>query len=68
MHCIVTEKVDRFKQAVIKAVRAAKNEGFASLDDKIIITAGVPFNIPGTTNILRVAPVNESLIHAGEIE
>ena len=68
LHCIVTEKVDRFKQAVIKAVRAAKNEGFASLDDKIIITAGVPFNIPGTTNILRVAPVNESLIHAGEIE
>ena len=36
--------------------------------DVIIITAGVPFNIPGTTNILRVAPVNESLIHAGEIE
>ncbi len=68
LHCIVTEKVNRFKQAVIKAVRAAKNEGFASKQDKIIITAGVPFNIPGTTNILRVAPVDESLIHAGDFE
>ena len=49
-------------------MRAAKNEGFASKQDKIIITAGVPFNIPGTTNILRVAPVDESLIHAGDFE
>lgn len=68
LHCIITEKVNRFKQAVIKAIRAAKREGFASSDDKIIITAGVPFNIPGTTNILRVAPVDERLIHAGEFE
>ncbi len=68
LHCIVTEKVTRFKQAVIKAIRAAKSEGFAAIDDKVIITAGVPFNIPGTTNILRVAPVDESLIHAGEVE
>ena len=68
LHCIVTENVTRFKQAVIKAIRAAKSEGFATIDDKVIITAGVPFNIPGTTNILRVAPVDENLIHAGEVE
>ena len=68
LHCVVTEKVTRFKQAVIKAIRAARSDNFASIDDKIIITAGVPFNIPGTTNILRVAPVNEKLIHAGEID
>ncbi|RED10622.1 hypothetical protein DFR53_1806, partial [Pontivivens insulae] len=32
----------------------------------IIVTAGVPFNTPGTTNILRVAPCQEKLIYEGE--
>ena len=32
-------------------------------DDNIIVTAGVPFNVPGTTNILRVAPMDEQMIY-----
>jgi pyruvate kinase len=27
-----------------------------------VVTAGVPFNVKGTTNILRVAPCDERLI------
>jgi pyruvate kinase len=30
----------------------------------IVVTAGVPFNVKGTTNILRVAPCDERLIHS----
>jgi pyruvate kinase len=29
-----------------------------------LVIAGVPFNVPGTTNILRVAPCEERLIFA----
>jgi len=54
----------RFKMAVINAARAARAQGYASESDQIIVTAGVPFNVPGTTNILRVAPCKESLIYA----
>ncbi|MEL7414946.1 MAG: pyruvate kinase, partial [Pseudomonadota bacterium] len=66
LHCVISQEVDRFKLAVVSAARAATGEGFAAEDDKIIVTAGVPFNRPGTTNILRVAPCRESEIYEGE--
>ncbi|MEM8841201.1 MAG: pyruvate kinase [Pseudomonadota bacterium] len=68
LHCVVTETVERFKLAVVNAVRVAKNEGFATEDQNIIVTAGVPFNQPGTTNILRVAPVDERKIFEGGLD
>ncbi|MFO8127627.1 pyruvate kinase [Yoonia sp.] len=63
-NCVVTGHVDRFKDAVIEAVRAAKSEGLATEEDMVVVTAGVPFNTPGSTNILRVAPCAERLIYA----
>ena len=66
LHCVLTSEVERFKLAVVSAARAARAEGFATEDDKIIVTAGVPFNVSGSTNILRVAPCRESEIFAGE--
>ncbi len=58
----MVENVERFKMAVVNAARAAKSNGFGGNDDFIVVTAGVPFNTPGTTNILRVAPCDERLI------
>ncbi|MCG7621868.1 pyruvate kinase [Epibacterium sp. Ofav1-8] len=62
-NCFVTSKVDRFKGAVVSAARAARSGGFASETDQVVVTAGVPFNVPGTTNILRIAPCDERLIY-----
>lgn len=67
-NCVLTGTVDRFKGAVVSAVRAARNEGFATEEDFIVVIAGVPFNVPGTTNILRVAPCDERLIFAADPE
>ncbi len=67
-NCVIVGAVDRFKDAVIAGVRAAKSEGLASEDDMVVITAGVPFNTPGSTNILRVAPCAERLIFATDAE
>lgn len=67
-NCVMTDEVDRFKMAVVSAARAARSGGFASEDDLIVVTAGVPFNIPGTTNILRVAPCDERLIFRADPE
>ena len=61
-NCFVTQEVERFKMAVVAAARAARTGGYASEDDQIVVTAGVPFGLSGTTNILRVAPVDERLI------
>ena len=66
LHCTVTEELERFKMAVVNAAKAARMYGFANNDDKIIVIAGVPFNVSGTTNILRVAPADEKKIFEGE--
>ncbi|MCB1342827.1 MAG: pyruvate kinase, partial [Pseudooceanicola sp.] len=61
-NCVMTEELHRFKMAVVSAARAARQGGFATEKDQIVVTAGVPFNMAGTTNILRVAPCDERLI------
>ncbi|NHQ75425.1 pyruvate kinase [Roseovarius gahaiensis] len=66
VHCVMTGELERFKQAVLSAARAAREQGYAEPLDQIVVTAGVPFNVPGTTNILRVAPCQESLIYSSE--
>ncbi|RMD47408.1 MAG: pyruvate kinase, partial [Alphaproteobacteria bacterium] len=65
-HCVITSEVERFKMAVVSAARAAREAGFATREDMIAVVAGVPFNQPGTTNILRISPCDEKLIFSGE--
>ena len=67
-NCVITETVDRFKGAVVAAVLAARKHGFATAQDQVVVTAGVPFNVTGTTNILRVAPCDERLIYSSDPE
>ena len=50
------------------AIHAAVDQGYAQPTERIVVTAGVPFNTPGSTNILRVAPCQERLIYEGEPE
>lgn len=66
--CIMTGELGRFKHAVVNAARAARAQGYATEEDQIVVTAGVPFNVSGTTNILRVAPCDERLIFASDPE
>lgn len=58
------EIVDRFTTAVVLATRTALDSGLATERDQIVVIAGVPFNVPGTTNTLRVTPCSEQLILA----
>ncbi len=66
--CLMTPELERFKGAVVNAAQAARAVGYASENDQIVITAGVPFNVPGTTNILRIAPCDERLIYSTDPE
>jgi pyruvate kinase len=54
-HCVYTADVRNFQEMVGKACRIAHEEGFAKPGDKLVITAGVPFGTPGSTNVLRIA-------------
>ncbi|WP_420349284.1 pyruvate kinase [Pelagibius sp.] len=58
-HCVHTEDVSNTQEMVEKASRIAVREGFANLGDNLAITAGVPFRTPGTTNMLRIAKIEQ---------
>ncbi len=55
VHCLHTEDAIDFQDMVEKACTAAREQEFARLGDRIVITAGVPFGTPGSTNVLRIA-------------
>jgi len=56
-HCVHTSDVSNTQEMVDKACRIALQEGIANLGNALVITAGVPFGTPGTTNLLRIATV-----------
>jgi pyruvate kinase len=56
-HCVSTADIHSFREMAEKAGRVAANEGLAQAGDKIVITAGVPFGTPGSTNVLRIERV-----------
>src|SRR3989338_2353773 len=60
VHAVTSSDVKSFSDAVESACRMAKNEGFANPGEYIVVTAGVPFRISGSTNILRIASIEPS--------
>jgi pyruvate kinase len=58
-HCVETPDVANFSEMVDKACRIAREENFAELGQRLVVTAGVPFGTPGSTNVLRIAWVKE---------
>ncbi len=55
LHCVTTEDAHDLDDVTDRAARIAHQEGFARPGDRVVITAGVPFGTPGSTNLLRVA-------------
>ena len=56
-HCVHTADVRSTQEMVDKASRIALEEGIAERNETLVITAGMPFGTPHTTNLLRVAHV-----------
>ncbi len=59
LHCVLTGDPENMADVVDKACRTVREEGYAQVGDRIIITAGVPLGTPGTTNTMRIARVGE---------
>ena len=57
VHNVLTEDLHSFDDMVNKAVDIASREGYAASGERLVITAGVPFGTPGSTNIVRIARV-----------
>jgi pyruvate kinase len=57
VHPVVAPQTHSMTETVAKATRIAMAEGFAAHGHTIVVIAGIPFGIPGSTNALRVAVV-----------
>jgi len=57
VHSVQTPDVSTVSEMVEHACQCAVTEGFAKPGDTILISAGMPFGTPGTTNLLRIATV-----------
>ena len=57
VHALQSADPRLVQQMVDDACRAALKEGFADVDDLVVIVAGLPFGRSGTTNMIRVARI-----------
>lgn len=60
VHSVTSEDVNSFSEAVYNGCLWAEKEGFAQENDRIVVTAGVPFRVSGSTNILQIARIQAS--------
>jgi pyruvate kinase len=54
-HAVRTRDVASFEEMVGKSKRMALRHGLAKGGERLIVTAGVPFGTPGSTNVVHVA-------------
>lgn len=54
---VVTTDVSNFDEMVSRVSDIARTKNFAEIGERVVITAGVPFGTPGSTNILRIVRV-----------
>ena len=57
VHAVKSRQVNSFSEVVSDACDIAAREGFAQSNDRIVVTAGVPFQVSGSTNSLRIAEI-----------
>jgi pyruvate kinase len=55
IHSVPNEDVEGVDQMVDRALARALQEGFARPGQALVIMAGMPFGVSGTTNMLRIA-------------
>ena len=53
-HAVTTRDIGSFEEMVAKGKRMALRHGFGEAGSKLIMVAGVPFGVPGATNLLHV--------------
>jgi pyruvate kinase len=56
-HAGATKVIGSFEEMIAKGKRMALRHGFGRAGGKLIALAGVPFGVPGSTNLLHVVTV-----------
>ncbi len=57
VHAVHTRDIADFEEMVAKSKRMALRHHIAAAGDRLVVMAGVPFGVPGSTNVLHVVRV-----------
>ena len=57
VHAVHTKDITSFEDMVAKSKRMALRHKVADPGDRLVVMAGVPFGVPGSTNVLHVVRV-----------
>lgn len=60
VHPIKVDRFTDFDRMLDQATQAAVDKGFAGPGDRLVVTAGLPLETPGTTNALHIVEVPEA--------
>jgi len=52
---------DNTDEMIVNTVEAATQTGFVKEDDLVVITAGTPIGVPGSTNLIKVHKIGQPL-------
>lgn len=56
------ELADNTDEVIENAIETSKNTGYINNGELVVITAGVPVGISGTTNLIKVHVINEEIV------
>lgn len=59
IHPVPTKDASDIDDMAARACKFAVREGFAKIGERITVVAGVPFGMPGATNMVRIAYVTK---------
>lgn len=54
---VLVEHVPNYDAMILVAREALLEQGLVQEGDRVVVTAGVPFDVPGTTNLLKIETV-----------
>ncbi|MBT5186671.1 MAG: pyruvate kinase [Kordiimonadaceae bacterium] len=57
LNCVYSQDAVNFQDMIDKACNICHEYGYAAVNDRIVIMAGMPFGTPGKTNVLRISRV-----------
>jgi pyruvate kinase len=60
LNCVYSQDAVNFQDMIDKACTVCHEYGYTTIDDRIVIMAGMPFGTPGKTNVLRISRVQNS--------
>ena len=64
---IMMERADNTDEMVRSAIDTAERAGLVKHGDLVVVTAGVPVGVSGTTNMIRIEQVGGALVNASGI-